>query len=135
MRVGGGNAGYRVALVHDFVAGEDLVAEMAVADVPVARVRQVLRGDDRPDVGMGLGLAGVDGLDGRVSVRTPKDGAVQEPGQDYVRTVLGLAGDLVVAVVADRPLADGLILGVGEDNVRRHLRGWTSLDFVFAGGL
>ena len=135
VRVGGGNTGYRVALVHDLVGGEDLVAEMAVADVPAARVRQVLRRDDRPDVGMGLGPAGVYGLDCCVRMGAPQDRAVDQPGQDYVCAVLGLAGDLFVAVVPDRPLAYGLVLGVGEDNVRRHLRGWTSLVFVLAPGL
>ena len=127
MRVGGSDGGYCVALVHDLVGGEDLVAEMPVSDVPAARVRQVLRDDYRPDVGVGLGPAGVYGPDCRVCVRATQDCAVDESGQIDVGAVLGLAGDFVVAVVPDRPLAYGLVLGIGEDYVRRHLRALTSL--------
>ena len=123
---GGGDGGDGVALVQHLVRGEDVVADVLHAGEDVltdlcqriGHLCQVGRRGDRPDVWVGLGLAGVDGRDAGVGVGAAQHLAVQHPLEPHVGAVERLAGDLVHSVVPDRTRADDFValrgLGYGR---------------------
>jgi hypothetical protein len=111
----------RVALVESLLVRESVVARVAhVEDDFAAKrdacgvLRDVRAGNDRLDTRHSFGGSGVDGHNARVSMRAPKEHAVQHAWQREVGSVVRPAGDLIHSVVTDRTRADVLILGVAH---------------------
>jgi len=115
--VDGGDTHYRLANVEGLVTGEDVVALVAPVGLVRAGLGEVGGGYDGADAFEGLGAGGVDGLDVGVGVGATQDLAVKEVRGLVVCAVARSAGDLVGAVMADRPGADNIEFLVNEYDV------------------
>ena len=114
---GCGHGGDGVAVIKRFAVGHDVVREIAEIELQLARrhpfgfqFRDIGGGDHRLHAGQRLGLRGVDGFNNGVGVRAPENLAGQHAGQHQIGAELGPAGNLVIAVRADRAGADPFIV-------------------------
>jgi hypothetical protein len=112
---GGGDGGDRMAVVQHLVARQQVLGEVLGVDRRFARLgdagrrqRHTVTDDHRLDARQRPRLVGVDRADARVGVRAAQHAAPQHPRQREVCAVIGAAGHLVGAVVADGPGTDDL---------------------------
>ena len=117
VRAGCGNGSDCVPFVEDFLAGEDVVAEVlnvhrGTCDQHTCLVGSVCKVggcNDRLHIRVSFGFAGVDRDDVRVSVGAAQYLAVEHAGQVHIRAIQGFAGYFVVSVVADWACTDYII--------------------------
>ena len=97
-----------------FVGSQNVVAGRARRHrgVLLAGDGQIGARHNTANAGQRFGGRGVDGLNSRVGVGATQNFCVEHPAHFKVRAVFGPPGYLVGAVVANRPRADDIIVGV-----------------------
>src|SRR4029079_16881741 len=102
-------------LVREHVVRDVVQVDRGLAEDELRRAfRNVGARDHGFDAGYRFSVARIDGHDTRVRVRAAEDRAVQHARQTDVGAVVGTAGHLVDAVVADGPCAHVLVYPVAH---------------------
>ena len=103
-----------MAAEQGFAAGQDVVAGRARRHrrVVLAGYGQIGAGHHAAHTGQRFRGRSVDGLDPRVGVRAAQDFSEEHAAHLEVRAIFGPPRNLVGAVVANRPRADDIIVGV-----------------------
>ena len=114
-----------VSLVEHLVPGQDVIAHETGIDhetfslvCDITRgLGHIIRSNHGFNAGMGLGPAGVNGLDARVGMWATQHHAVQHPRKANVGAIAGTARHFISAVLANGPGAHDLVFLLGEDDV------------------